>query len=169
MQEQILEELDNTRSRLITAFTRFKNEEINIIPFEGSWTAAQLVEHILRSLKGVLKTLHGPVRETKRDPAAKVPMIRQTFLNLSTKFVAPDFLMPSNLHANQEELVKSLEAKMKEISNAVHEVNLSETCLGHELPGAGAMTRLEWIYFVIYHSQRHTQQLENIFGRVSVE
>jgi hypothetical protein len=44
----------------------------------------------------------------------------------------------------------------------MQELDLSKTCQGFQLPGSAAFTRAEWIWFAIYHTQRHTRQLKNI-------
>ncbi|HZG26059.1 MAG TPA: DinB family protein [Chitinophagaceae bacterium] len=162
MHEQILEELNETRSSLVKVLTSIEKEQVNVIPFEGSWSAAQLTEHILKSLKGVLNIMHGPVRETKREPTAKLMGVKQAMLDSNARYTAPGFLNPSTLIQDQQVLVDSIETKMQQISEAFQQLNPNETCTAYELPGAGTLTRLEWVYFVIYHTQRHTRQMENI-------
>jgi hypothetical protein len=162
MQEELLQEVTNTRQKLVDTLASFKEEEVNIKPFEGSWTAGQVAEHILKSVNGALKTIHGPVAATERKEDEKVEMIRTTFLNFNVKFNAPDFLIPSNNPQQKDPLVHSLQARMEELGTATRSLNLSETCTAFELPGAGMLTRLEWVYFVVYHTQRHTRQLTNI-------
>ncbi len=49
------------------------------------------------------------------------------------------------------------------ITEAIKTLDLSATCTVFELPGFGEFTRSEWIWFAIYHTQRHTHQLKNIY------
>lgn len=52
------------------------------------------------------------------------------------------------------------------LDHAVTTLDLTKTCLAFELPVFGYLTRLEAIYFVIYHTQRHLHQLKNIYQQV---
>ena len=58
---------------------------------------------------------------------------------------------------------------MDKMIEAIKTLNLSETCTAFELPGFGEFTRAEWIYFAMYHTQRHTHQLKKIYERMAKE
>jgi hypothetical protein len=58
--------------------------------------------------------------------------------------------------------MNSLEEIKATIDHAIQTLELSRTCLAFEIPVYGFLTRTEAIYFVIYHTQRHIQQLKNI-------
>ena len=50
--------LDNTTSELIELISSFSETQINEIPSAGSWTAAQLAEHVTKSNIGIIKSLN---------------------------------------------------------------------------------------------------------------
>ena len=52
----------STMNKLGTALSSVKDEQFNEIPFEGSWTAAQVADHILKSQAGFDKILGWPNR-----------------------------------------------------------------------------------------------------------
>ncbi|MDQ3019373.1 MAG: DinB family protein [Bacteroidota bacterium] len=166
MTKKILSDYESTNEKLFQLFSEFKPEHINTVPFEGSWTAAQLAEHLYKSDKLILKTVNGPVKPTERQPDEKVSVIKEVFLDFKTKMKSPDFNTPSNKEHEQKEMLNSLEEKKEEITQVIKTKNLSDTCLSFTLPEMGELTRLEWIYFGIYHMQRHTHQLKNIFEKL---
>jgi len=166
---EILRDSENTNAKLLQLFSSFRQDQINVVPFEGSWTAAQLAEHLLKSDVIILKTLKGPVKQTERKPDVKVMIIKEIFLDFNTKMKSPDFNTPSNKVHEQKKLLNSLSEKREEITEAIKTKNLSEICVSFALPELGEFTRTEWIYFDIYHSQRHIHQLKNIFQKLTNE
>ena len=165
MPNEILNELQDTTTELIELLTSLNQEQLNRVPFESSWTAAQLGEHLHKSYN-VAKLLYGPVRNTQRDPAEKVKSIKEALLNFEAKMISPDFIEPENKEYDQNTLIESLKESINKITNAAHTLKPEETCTSFALPGLGEMTRTEWIYFVIYHTQRHVHQLKNIAEKV---
>jgi len=159
-------EVENTLKELIQLVSSFNQEQINTIPFEGSWTAGQLGRHMIKSNSGFVEMLNGPVKDSGREPDKMVERIKEDFLDFNTKMKSPDFIVPENINYNKEALLSSLNNIKVDLNKAVLTLDLTKTCLVFELPVYGALTRLEAIYFVIYHTQRHIHQLKNIFQKV---
>lgn len=164
MATEIFKELGNTTSELTKLLSGFTQEQFNLVPFEGSWTSAQLAEHLNKSYD-VAKLLFGQVRETTRPPDEKINEIKEIFLNFNTKMKSPDFIVPENKVYDKTALLSSLTTGIKKLEEA-KSLNLSETCTAFALPNIGELTRMEWICFVIYHTQRHVHQLKNIAEKV---
>ncbi len=117
MPNEILNELQNTTTELLELLSSLKQEQLNAVPFEGSWTAAQLGEHLHQSYT-VAELLYGPVKATERDPAEKVQSIKEALLNFDTKMISPDFIEPENKEYNKNILMKSLQDSVDKIINA---------------------------------------------------
>ncbi len=66
MVEEILNQLQKTTDELIHGLSSLSQEQLNAVPFEGSWTAAQLGEHLHKSYN-VAELLYGPVKHAKRS------------------------------------------------------------------------------------------------------
>ena len=77
------------------------------MPFEGSWTAGQVAQHILLSSSSV-EVLRGPVKKTKRAPDEGIENLRSIFLDFDTKLESPEFIMPQNKVYDKEELLRLL-------------------------------------------------------------
>ena len=163
MTKDILIEMNDTTNKLVQTISTFPRERFNTIPFEGSWTAAQVSDHILKSVSGVLELLYAPTKPTERQPNEKTEAIKAMFLDFKTKMKSPEFVLPGESPIEKEKLLTAWENTKAKITEAIKTLNLSETCTAFELPGFGEFTRAEWIYFAMYHTQRHTHQLENIY------
>jgi hypothetical protein len=157
-----------TTADLLATIASFKEDDINTIPFEGSWTAGQVGEHIYKSMSGVSHSLQGAVKKTDRDPGEKIKAIGDIFLNFDLKMKSPDFIQPSELPHDKTLLLRCLTLITSEVSEQITSQDLSVICLQPILPGFGDLTRLELNYFIVFHTQRHIHQLKKILGSISV-
>lgn len=166
MAKELLQELNDTTTELLNIITAFSQEQFNMVPFEGSWTAGQVAEH-LRQSYGAADVLRGAVQPATRPPDKYVEQLRSTFLNFEVKMKSPDFVVPPDRLYDRETQLKALSEKLAYIRDAVQTLDLTQLCLDFQLPGAEKFTRLEWVYFILYHTQRHIRQIKNIQKMVS--
>ncbi|MEO8568626.1 MAG: hypothetical protein ABI419_05810, partial [Ginsengibacter sp.] len=54
---ELFTSLDHTSSELLRLISSADSDTINAIPFAGSWTAAQVVSHIVKSNKAITQSL----------------------------------------------------------------------------------------------------------------
>ena len=161
MATELNTEIKETQTALLKALDAFSQEQLNKVPFEGSWTGGQVSEHLVMAVSAAL--LYGNTTETERQPDVMVKPLRDQFLDFNTKMKSPDFIIPSDGPHDKQELRGQLEKIWEEIEEAAGTLDLTKTCLDFELPGAGHLTRLEWLNFMVVHTKRHTHQLNNIY------
>jgi hypothetical protein len=164
--EALVTRFDTAFSELIALLNSLDQEQLDTVPFEGSWTAAQVGEHILKSAINTPKLLRGATITTDRAPDEKVAWMEEIFLNYDSKMKAPDFIIPEVRTYIKSELVGPLESVRKEMIEAARTLDLSETCTVFELPNSGKFTRYEWISFVAIHTTRHNHQLQRIIAKL---
>jgi uncharacterized damage-inducible protein DinB len=58
MRTETLNELKETAELLQQEFRQFEAGEVNLVPFENSWTAGQVMAHLGRSHEGMLRLLN---------------------------------------------------------------------------------------------------------------
>ncbi|TCC85807.1 DinB family protein [Pedobacter hiemivivus] len=165
---EIVKELKSTITEFQQLISSFDEQQLNAVPFEGSWTPAQVARHICKANSGFAEALNGPVQDTDRAPDQSVKTIERIMLDFTTKMNAPAFILPEMKAYNKERLINTLEDIKVDVSKAVTDLDLTQTCLSFELPGLGQVTRLEAVYFMIYHTQRHAHQLKNIKNKHAV-
>lgn len=167
MKTQALSDLQKASADLQNLVSAFKPDQFNRVPFEGSWTAGQVAEHILKSYGGVLEVINDEAGPTDRKPDEKIGAIKDLFLDFDTKMSSPDFVLPSAPPHNQQTLLQESKELAAQMATAITSQDLSATYNAFELPGFGKFTRLEWIYFLVYHLQRHNRQLNNIYQKIN--
>lgn len=160
--EKLVNELNETLSKMNILLRSLDEEKINEVPFLGSWTAGQLAEHIVLSNGGFDEMINGPIDETNRPADKDVAEIKNIFLNFNTKMSAPESICPPFRPYIKDDLLHQLDGIKANMVCSVKELDLTKTCTSFELPYFGFLTRLEAVYFVMYHTQRHNHQLENM-------
>jgi hypothetical protein len=164
--EAIIRLTVKTTQDLANALDLFTGDQFNLATSADSWTAGQVADHIHLSSSGIAQVLKGPSVLTFREPDEKVRKLKDIFLDFSTKMQSPDFIQPSKGPHSKEQLGNTLANEFATLLKAAETLALSETCLGFQLPQMGSFTRIEWIAFVNYHTQRHIQQLKNIAAQI---
>jgi DinB superfamily len=164
---KLFDEIDTVVFELIASLSVFTEQQINQVPFEGSWTPGQVVQHISMSVDGFSKLITGTVVETQRNPDEHVGNLKAAFLNYDIKMKTPDFIIPLDKHYEKEELSEKLKSIKKKLSEFdVHE-DMTKTCVDFKLPALGFLTRTEICHFIVYHSRRHMHQLKNIYNAIN--
>jgi len=165
MANEILKAFHETTEQLLQTIALFTQEQFNTIPFEDSWTAAQVTEHVYKAESAMPGILQGNTRSTERATDANVDVIKNIFLNFSTKLKSPEFILPSNadIVQDKEERYKAIKANREAIERLAGTVDLSLTYTAFALPNIGELTGIEWLVFHASHSTRHIHQLKNIY------
>lgn len=160
--DQLLAELTHTTDELMNLLTPLSEEQLNRVPFDGSWTAGQLGDHLYKSY-GLFTVLKGKTEPTTRPVEEKIGPVKEVFLNFEIKMKSPDFIVPSTGHFDETILLSGLTKRINGIKDFIQsEEDLTPTCLDFALPNAGTLTRMEWIEFMTVHTVRHVHQLKKI-------
>jgi uncharacterized damage-inducible protein DinB len=163
MKTTVQKNIVDTFKNLNEILSKFSEEELNAVPYQGSWTAGQVVQHIILADSGYPELFGGNTEKTTRKPDEKVKDIEGLFLNFNIKMDAPIFLKPEKKDYSKNALNLSLLKIESELLNSADTYDLTLTCLDFQVPGFDKFTIYEWLYFVISHTQRHTNQLHTIF------
>jgi hypothetical protein len=148
------------RASLMKLAGSFSEKAMNATPFKGSWTAAQVMDHVTRSNNSITQALSMDGRRMDRKPDERTPELAKIFLDFSTKLKAPDFILPTKDVYDKSEVLDKLQASFDHLTGLVKQTDLSEAI---EHIAFGEITKLELLFFVLYHSQRHTRQLQHIY------
>lgn len=160
---ELFTSLEQTSSKLLQLISSADPATINTIPFKDSWTAAQLASHLIKSNKAIAQSLYMAGKNVERDPGERTGELKKMFLNYSTKFQSPAFILPTRDIYQRDILIGDLKKSIEQLNEAGDTVNLSEII---NLPAFGEITKYELLHFVLYHTQRHIHQLKKIFENI---
>ncbi|CAA9196784.1 hypothetical protein FLA105534_01309 [Flavobacterium bizetiae] len=167
MKTALQRDIVETFKKLNETLSSFSDEEINTVPFKGSWTPGQVVQHIILGNSGYPELFAGNTKPTIRKYDEHVQELEGIFLNFNTKMDAPDFLKPEAKNYNKNALTLSLLKIESDLLNAAENNDLTLTCMDFQVPGFENFTIYEWINFALVHSQRHTHQLQKISNYIT--
>jgi len=163
MKEEVYTQYENAAAEFTGLISSFSQKEINAIPYEGSWTAAQVGVHVLKSNKSIAQALNMEAQPADRSPDERVGELKAVFLDFKTKLKSPDFIIPEPGNYKKETLSADLDKSIDELKSLSKKVSLSGT-IRHV--AFGDITKLELMHFVVYHTQRHSHQLKKILESV---
>ena len=167
MQEaNINQQLRDTNQRFRQLLASVQDEQINVVPCKDSRTAGQLAEHVLKSETAMLDALQLPAKKAGRDPFANVQQLKNIFLNFSVKLKSPEFIVSEQKEYSKSEVLRQLDGIANKLEKTIKEVNTEEMVTG--LP-PGEITNGEIIHFIVYHTQRHTHQLQQILQALNTQ
>lgn len=158
--KDLFEKLDRATGEFFSLIDSFDEQEINTIPFGNSWTAAQVADHVTKSNISIAKALQLKGTAINRDPYERTEELKDVFLDFTTKLKSPSFILPGKNIYEKVMLINQLRNSIEKIKDIAEQSDLSEM-INH--PAFGDITKLEILHFVIYHTKRHSHQLENIF------
>jgi hypothetical protein len=167
MKTGLQKKITDTFEQLYKTLSSFSNKELNTVPYEGSWTAGQVIQHLILASSDYPKMCSGPTETTTRKPDEKVKDIETLFLNFDIKMQSPEFIMPLDKKYDKNSLTLSLQKIEEELLHVSETYDLKLICLDSEIPSFGKFTIYEWINFSLIHIQRHIKQLNTIFENVT--
>src|SRR5690554_2990535 len=106
-------------------------KELNRVPYTGSWTAAQVIQHIGKANHSGF--LSAPGEKAERDIGAQIPRLEIEFLNFDTKMSSPDYLVPANRSYSKQETLELIQSVFQSLAENITDSDLSlilETPLG---------------------------------------
>ena len=157
-----INKLKKTTTELLALVAQFDDTTFNEVPFEGSWTAGQVADHIRKSVKGIPSVLTGTGIPADRSPDEKFELIRKVFLDFEARYQAPEFIVPAELQHQVNDMHARLARVFESLLSTSESIDLKLVYGDFEVPRMGKFTGLEWIEFVHCHTTRHIHQLRNI-------
>jgi uncharacterized damage-inducible protein DinB len=167
MKTALQKNIQETFKNLYEVIAGFSQEEFNTVPFKGSWTPGQIIQHILLGNSGYPELFAGKTQKTIRKYQEHITELDGIFLNFNIVMDAPDFLKPELKNYDKNSLILALRTIESDLLQATESYDLTLTCLDFEVPGFEKFTIYEWIHFALVHTQRHTKQLQAILRNLT--
>ncbi|GAA0555553.1 hypothetical protein GCM10009415_41930 [Chitinophaga japonensis] len=157
-------DLDNNTVLFLDILDTMPADRLHMKNEQTAWSIMDCAEHMLIAEQQVASTLQGPAEPVKdRAPNSKVAQISQSFMDFDKRLFVlgepptleggyKDIATFSNAFRHNRECIKAILAKEP----------ADWLCRGTEHASFGYMTRMEWVYYLIYHTERHLQQIHRI-------
>lgn len=156
-------EIEEAYSEFDQTVARFSDQQLNMVPFEGSWTGGQVVDHVLKATGGIPDT---NTRPADREYNGVIAPVLEVFSDDTIKMKSPDFIVPGGGPFTVSKSLDDLRRLKARHLESIGKQDLHALCLDFELPKTGFLTRYEWFKFNACHAQRHLRQLKRILEQV---
>lgn len=149
--------------------SKYKDIQLDIIPFESSWTAGQVCEHIIKANEGIPKLCQGSTEIAETDRVERISDLKAIFENYSIKMDSPKSIIPVSTENNLHDIIGSLKNIESDFLFVIETLDPELICMDFAFPTFGYLTRTEWIKFGLIHTKRHSHQLENILLKLNAK
>ncbi|MDN4494622.1 DinB family protein [Ureibacillus aquaedulcis] len=156
-----MDNLNAVREELLKSVSSLTDEQLNEVVEEGSWSIAQILEHLYIMELNVVRQIRLALNQEEYDEPGSFPL--HVVADRTKKISAPEILIPSNNFLTSEELREKLSASRAFLEKIAHhhsEEELNQKTFAHRR--FGVLTLSQWISLVGYHEQRHIGQVEEI-------
>jgi hypothetical protein len=157
--EQVKMDLSIATGSLLGHIESFPENVFYKKPTPESWSAAEITEHLCIIEGFTIDLLNGNTEQPKRAPDTQVDFIATAFGNTDKKYNAPDMILPQGNDLKKEELLVRMKRQRNDMFEIAGSMNLTLLCTDFTHQAFGMLTGIEWIYFTIYHGDRHLHQL----------
>lgn len=166
MNAETLALLDADRRSLLAAANRVPEADRQRRPTDGTWSVAEVLEHLAGVEQSVAKLIairgrepvppNQPARATDADAGLVRLRVRERRIQV------PDALGPKgDISAAQAiAALADSRAALLEAANAADPVALEQRTYHHR--EIGRLTLQDWLAFIAHHEARHTAQIEEI-------
>jgi uncharacterized damage-inducible protein DinB len=158
--DKAVQYLADTSKALVAATKGLSEAQWKFKPAPDRWSVAEVVEHLalLEDLFANKLSAEISAAPAGKLDAAKVDAnILAKVPDRSTKFQAPDYLVPTGRWTPSEALEHFLADRRKTVSFLTSMPDLRSHVMNH--PALGPMDGYEWVLAIAAHTQRHTKQI----------
>jgi DinB superfamily len=157
--KELLASIHSPISGMLDLMSELDSKKVNTVPYKDSWTAGMLFRHVSKSLNAMSKAMRMDGKPAGRDEGEKIPELKKTFLDFSSKMKSPEFIVPENGPYEKQAIFEELNNAFGHLKQSTTHAELPELVEGLPL---GPITKLEILHFVLYHTQRHLNQMKKI-------
>jgi len=166
--ETLLPMLRASQAAFTASFAGLPPEAFHFRPADGGWSIAETAEHVALVEVGSGKLMRGrmvrqptppELLEAARDGDERVDA---RLLVRNNPFEAPDFVRPTGQWQTPDEIIAVFSESRGGTIDFLEttELDLGRYAAPH--PVLGPLTGLQWAYFLVRHTARHVEQIEEV-------
>lgn len=159
---EIIPELNAATTRLLREMGRFSSHSFNTSLPGSEWNAGQIAEHILLTDIFIFRLLHGDVEFAGRSSNEKVQLIKNMLQAPVGKMDDEEIAIPSDRLKDPVTILQKISRGRHDIIQYLNSIEEDSLCAGYSHPQVGTLTVTEWIWFIVYHTEQHADQLKKM-------
>lgn len=157
-----LTNLTANSEKLITLLDSIPKEKLREKP-NGKWSILEIAEHIYLSERTFIRIItqrndkHHDTEELKGSDRIQKLLVEKR----SYKVKAPDFLEPKGRFSSVQEFVTLFSAQRTSLVEKLENGSISDFSAIFPHPFLGELTITDWLYVILHHTSRHTEQIND--------
>ncbi|HEY0272808.1 MAG TPA: DinB family protein [Chitinophaga sp.] len=161
---QLLQDLDANTSLFLDILDTVPPFLLHAKNDKTEWSIMECAEHMLIMEQAVTRTLQGPTRPLKDDraPDSKFSQLEGVFLELQPRLKHERPENSEVSYADVRKFAADFRANREAIKQALAGKNIREEFSNYEHPAFGFLTGLEWLRYLVVHTERHLHQINRI-------
>jgi hypothetical protein len=162
--------LRESRDSLRAELSRIDDSGWGYRPPSGSWTVAEIVEHLAAAERSSAKLLarlvadpvEAPATTTDADMSAGDNLLWERVADSPTPREAPEFIRPKGRYATRAEAETALDLARDQVISLAENatVDLRRRVAPH--PALGIIDGVQWLLFLAAHLKRHVRQIHRL-------
>lgn len=166
MTKEFIEEIKSTEQKLLTAIKGLSEEQSKFKISPVIWSVHECMEHIVITEVGIYRILckqnSDGVPHAAQDEVLGKQKIASHLADRTHKLAAGDNVKPMGRFSNLNELRDKFKSNRMRIIDALQggEIVFDTQIFKH--PVLGELTKKDWLNFMIHHTERHREQIEEM-------
>lgn len=161
------EKIQTNTLGLYSALNGLNQAQLDFKPSEKVWSILECVEHIFLIAEAVLKVIStpGPTEKTenaKTELFGEQKLNKLLITNRAFKVPAPDFVCPKGELTDGAGAIRNINDITNKIIDHINISEIEKETQTIKHPILGAMTKMDWLYFMVSHTNRHILQIEEL-------
>jgi uncharacterized damage-inducible protein DinB len=152
----------------LDSFLLLKEEQLHIKPALTTWSILECAEHVHLVNCNVSKIISTPsiLNTVQKQPTELFGegKLNHLLVNKRTalKIPAPDFIVPKGIFKNIQEATQQYNLVINDIINQLDKTDITNDTQTITHFRLGEMTKTDWLYFMIAHTNRHLLQIDEL-------
>ena len=167
MRTNLQEKIQANTQEFFYSFNTLSEASVGFKPSENVWSILECVEHIYLIAEAVSKVIATPPQTEKTENNqtelfGEQKLNKLLVINRSFKVPAPDWVAPKGRFANITEATQNITIIIDKIVNHIEVNTIEQETQTIKHPVLGVMTKVDWVHFMIAHTNRHILQIEEV-------
>jgi len=167
-----IDTFNKTANNWLADLEKKSSEEIVINPYEGSWSLAELYDHIIRvgrsyQIPNLKKSITAEAKRKKRKNLKGLVIFNLGVQKLPIKIKMENFPAPlvkkfTPIKQHKSDLIKDFKLYIAEVNNLKELVLKSSKKNKHHHPMFGDINTVDWFTIIVFHLAHHEKQKDRI-------
>lgn len=166
--DRLIALLRDSAATFIDSFRATTTDQFRFKPLADRWSIAETAEHVVVVETGSGKLVRGKLLREAATPEAIAAAqggedrIDARLVSRASPFPAPEFVLPTGRWQTPREMIEVFEESRNATIDFLLTTDVDLTRYVAPHPALGPINGYQWAYFLVRHTERHVEQIEDV-------